>query len=75
MDSTEFGACFWVTITGVGSTLLGLLTLYFLRSKCKKCVLCWGLISVDRDTDNETKEDIEMMEHGMNPYETNNNTS
>ena len=30
-----------------------------------------GLISVDRDT----KKDIEIMEHGMNPYETNNNTS
>jgi hypothetical protein len=37
--------------------------------KCKKCVLCYGLINIDRDIDNEIKEDIQMLEHGINPYE------
>jgi hypothetical protein len=69
MDTSEFNSGFFITIVGIATTFFGVLTLYCLRSKCKKCVLCWGFINIDRDTDNEIKEDILMMEHGMNPYE------
>ena len=70
MDTVEFNSGFFITIVGITTTFFGVLTLYCLRSKCKKCVLCYGLISIDRDIDNEIKEDIQMLEHGINPYES-----
>ena len=70
MDTTEFNSGFFITIVGIATTFFGVLTLYCLRSKCKKCVLCYGLINIDRDIDNEIKEDIQMLEHGINPYES-----
>ena len=70
MDTVEFNSGVFITIVGIATTFFGVLTLYCLRSKCKKCVLCYGLISIDRDIDNEIKEDIQMLEHGINPYES-----
>jgi hypothetical protein len=67
MNST-FDGCFFLTICGVASGLIGILTLYCLRSKCKKCSICYGLIIIDRDTQGEVMEDIEMMNHNIEPF-------
>ena len=43
------------------SSLIGILTLsirYCFKSKCKEIDLC-GCVHIKRDTDNETKEDLE----------------
>lgn len=39
---------FLLTIIGLGGSAFGVLTAYFLKSRCKKIKVCFGLLSCDR---------------------------
>jgi len=62
MDTNTFDATFWITMTGLIMGFLSGMGVYFLKSKCIKCSVCWGLCEVIRDADAENDE--ERMEIG-----------
>jgi hypothetical protein len=63
---TTFDSCFWISITGVIATFIGTVMIYSLKSKCKKCILCFGLVNIERDIDNEIAEEKMEIENGNN---------
>ena len=46
-----------ITLTPIVLAILGLMY----KSKCKNLMLCYGCMKVERDVDDETKVDIEML--------------
>ena len=66
MDTSTFDATFWITMTGLVLSFLGGTGIYFLKSKCVKCSLCWGLVEVERDADAENNEEKMELENGVN---------
>jgi hypothetical protein len=65
MDTNTFDATFWITMTGLVLSFLGGTGIYFLKSKCVKCSLCWGLIEVERDAKAENEEEKIEIENGI----------
>jgi hypothetical protein len=49
----------------LGSGVLGLSIRYCFKSKCNNVNLCFGLLSIDRNTDNEVKVEGIELEHGV----------
>ena len=66
MDTAEFNATFWITITGLIITFLGSISVYCLKSKCKNCQICFGLIKIERDVISELKEEEMELNKGIN---------
>ena len=66
MDTSTFDATFLITMTGLVLSFLGGTSMYFLKSKCVRCSLCWGLIEVERDADAENEEEKMEIEAGQN---------
>jgi hypothetical protein len=68
MDDSVFDSVFWITITGlVVSFLLGIINTC-LKSKCRRCALCFGLIQITRDTEAEIQEEKNEIDNHINPY-------
>ena len=44
----EKNQTFLLTIIGLGGSAFGVLTAYFLKSRCKKIKIFWGCLSCDR---------------------------
>jgi hypothetical protein len=66
MDTTTFNSTFWITMTGLILSFLGGTGIYFLKSKCVKCNLCYGCISIERDANIELEEEKMELENGVN---------
>ena len=66
-DTTQFGGSFWITFVGLILTFLTGTTVYCLKSKCKTCSLCCGLIKIERDIILEIEEEKMEIEHNI-PY-------
>ena len=66
MDTSTFDATFWITMTGLVLSFLGGTGIYFLKSKCVRCSLCWGLVEVERDAIAENNEEKMELENGIN---------
>jgi len=64
--SSMFDSCFWISITGVIATFVGTVMVYSLKSKCKKCILCCGLVNIERDIGNEIEEEKLEIANGDN---------
>ena len=47
-------------IVTVGSALIGLIIRYALKSKCSHFILCCGVLEVNRDIENEVKEELQI---------------
>ena len=71
MDSNQFNSVFWITIVGLLLTFLGSLSVFCLKSKCKNCSICFGLIKIERDVQAENDEEKLELEHNIN-YTQNN---
>ena len=69
MNTVEFGSTFWLTMSGLIITFLGILIKYCLKSKCKECSICYGFIKIVRDVDAENKEEEMELDHGINPFQ------
>ena len=67
MDSNQFNSGFWLSLVGIFLSFLTGLSIYFLKSKCKKCAICFGLIQVERDVQAENDEEKMEIEHNI-PY-------
>ena len=68
MDVTIFNGTFWLSMT---TLIIGFLTgvsVYCLKSKCKNCSVCFGLITVERDVLAEIEEEKNELENGINPF-------
>ena len=70
MDTDQFGGAFWITITGIILGLLGTMTAFCLKSKCKECKICFGAVTIVRDIEGEIKEETMLLEKGINPFST-----
>ena len=57
MDTTQFNGTFWITMAGIILTFLGSLSVFCLKSKCKNCSICFGLIKIERDVQAENDEE------------------
>ena len=68
MDTNQFGGSFWITIAGLILTFIGTIATYCLKSKCKSCSICFGLIQVIRDVQAEIVEERLEIENGINPF-------
>jgi len=68
MDSKEFNGTFWLTITGVITAFLSGVLVYAIKSKCTKCDICYGLLTVQRDVRVELEEEKLELENGINPH-------
>jgi len=71
MDSNEFNSGFFLTIAGIITAFLSGALVYAIKSKCSKCVLCYGMINIERDVKTEADEERFEIEHGINPFRTN----
>ena len=49
MDTQEYNGTFWLSISAMLLTFVGTLTASCLKSKCKTCNVCFGLVQVERD--------------------------
>ena len=52
-----------VFFLGISTLLFGCLSLVIktaYKSKCKNCSICFGMIKIERDTEGEIKEDLEL---------------
>ena len=65
MNTVEFNSTFWITMTGLVLSFLGGTGIYFLKSKCVKCSLCFGCIEIERDADAENEEEKMELENGI----------
>ena len=66
--SQQFDGTFWLSLVGI---LVGFITgtlVYAIKSKCAKCVLCYGMINIERDVKVELEEERLEIEHGINPF-------
>ena len=71
MDTNQFNGTFWITMVGLVLTFLGSLSVFCLKSKCKNCSICFGLIKIERDVQAENDEEKMELEHNIN-YTQNN---
>jgi hypothetical protein len=67
MDTSEFNATFWLSCVGLITAFISGSLIYFIKSKCIQCDLCYGLISIKRDVKAEIEIEQEQLEHGINP--------
>ena len=68
MDVTIFNGTFWLSMT---TLIIGFLTgvsVHCLKSKCKNCSICFGLVKVERDVLAEIEEEKNELENGINPF-------
>ena len=65
MDDTYL---FVLTLVGLVLGFTGGLVVYFLRSKCNSVSCCFGLLEITRDIESELKEELNEMDHGINPF-------
>jgi hypothetical protein len=68
MDSKEFNGTFWLSLVGI---LVGLVSgglVYAIKSKCSKCSMCYGLISIERNVEIEEKFEELELEKGISPF-------
>ena len=68
MDTQEYNGTFWLSISAMLLTFVGTLTAYCLKSKCKNCNVCFGLVHIERDIQAEVEEEKLQIEHGIDPY-------
>ena len=68
MDTTQFNGTFWLSISAMILTFVGTLTAYCLKSKCKNCNICFGLVHIERDINAEVEEEKLQIELGIDPY-------
>jgi len=66
MESSSFDGCFWISISGLIAGFIGTTMIYCLKSKCKKCHVCYGLIEIERDIENEIIEEKMEIKNGDN---------
>ena len=71
MDTNQFNGAFWISFVGLILSFLGGLSMYCLKSKCKTCSICFGLIKIERDVQAENDEEKMELEHNI-PYIPNN---
>jgi len=65
MTQTIFSETFYMFLvtSGIGFILALAKALY--KSKCRSCNICFGLINVERDTENEEKiDELQLQTHG-----------
>ena len=67
MDTNQFGGSFWISFVGLFLSFFAGLAIYCLKSKCKTCSICFGLIKVERDIPSEIEEEKIELEKGI-PY-------
>jgi len=72
LDTSQFGGSFFITLVGLILSFLGGLSMYCLKSKCKKCSICFGLIRIERDVDAENNEEKMELENGIDYIPTTN---
>ena len=75
MDVNTFNAAFWISMTTIIVSFLSGVTVFCLKSKCKDCNLCFGLIQVTRDVELEVQEEKNEIEAGIDmtkAFKTNN---
>jgi hypothetical protein len=53
-----FDGVFFITITTLITGFLGIAIKYCLKSKCEKCDICWGLLTIIRRVDIESQIEI-----------------
>ena len=63
---SSFDGCFWISISGVIAGFFGTILIYSLKSKCKKCIMCFGLVNIERDIENEINEEKLEIQNGDN---------
>ena len=68
MDTNQFGGSFWITVVGLILSFFGGVGVYCLKSKCKTCTLCWGMVVIERDVDAENEQEQMELENGVNPF-------
>lgn len=56
-----------VALATLCSGVVGLVVTYTFKSKCNKVNCCFGLLVVDRNIEEETKEEIAELDHGIKP--------
>ena len=56
---------FFITIATLSCGFFGLVIRYCLKSKCENISCCYGLISVKRNVELKTQEEIREMELGI----------
>ena len=71
MDTPQFNGTFWITMAGIILTFLGSLSVFCLKSKCKNCSICFGLIKIKRDIQAENDEEKMELEHNINYTQSN----
>ena len=69
MSSEEY--IFILTLIGLLLGFCSGLTIYFLRSKCYNVNISYGLISIQRDIENEIQEEKYEIDHNLNPFKFN----
>ena len=67
MSSVAFDPCFWLSMAGLVLGFISGISVYCLRSKCSKCTLCYGLVTVNRDVAGEITIEKEELERGGHP--------
>jgi len=68
MNETIFDSVFWITISGLSVTFFIAIINNCLKSKCKKCNICYGCLVIERDIKSEVNEEEKEMENNINPY-------
>jgi hypothetical protein len=53
---TEFDSVFWITVGTLLTGCIGLTVKYCLKSKCDFVKICWGIIEIHRNTEQEIDE-------------------
>jgi hypothetical protein len=70
MGNTEsFDSVFYITMTGLGITLIVALVNTCLKSKCKKCTVGWNFLIVERDVKAEIQQEHHEVDMNLNPYD------
>ena len=67
MDKTQFNGTFFITMAGIIVGFLGLIVKFCLKSKCKTCSVCFGLVKIDRDIQAEIEEEKLEIDAGIHP--------
>ena len=70
MDTNQFGGSFWISFVGLVLSFLGGVGVYCLKSKCKTCSICFGLIKIERDIQNEIIQERMEIENNINYIQT-----
>ena len=71
MDTEEFNGTFFITLVGILTAFVSGALVYAIKSKCTRCEICYGLIAIQRDVRAEIDEEKVELEHGLNPFSTN----